>query len=112
MDLSNAVTSIKVKYKAAEGWHVFTSHEVPGFLVAHTDISTAYNDISKAIELLMKLNEDVDCVVEPELSVHEFLHVVKNKEAKESAEPKFLMSDHKYLASDHRFILRPIPIAA
>ncbi len=95
MNIGNTKTSIKVTYKGADDWHVFTSNEVPGLLVASKDVKEAYEDIPQSIEMFMLLNEEVECTVEPEVAIVEFLRRLKSK-GKAFDVPKFYMTDHRF----------------
>ena len=66
-------TTILTTYKNAEGWHVFMSDDLPGLYVASRDLSVAYDDVARSIQLLLKLDEGLDCTVSPELPLQEFI---------------------------------------
>ena|SRR3990167_8430564 len=66
--------SLRVDYKSADGWHVFSSMDLPGFYVASKNAEAAYNDVSASIMKLLKLNEGIECFVTPDLSYLEFVN--------------------------------------
>lgn len=76
--------SLRVDYKSADGWHVFSSVELPGFYVASKDGEAAYNDVSGTIQKLLKLNEDIDCTVAPDLNYSEFVSQARASQASET----------------------------
>lgn len=55
------IANLSVEYKNVDGWHVFSSDELPGLYVASQDAETAYNDVAVAIEKLIELNIGVSC---------------------------------------------------
>lgn len=67
------MTSINIDYKHVEGWHVFSSTELPGLYVASMDAREAYEDVAPSLEKLLKLNAGITCSVKPECSFEEFL---------------------------------------
>lgn len=88
-----AKTSICVNYKFVDGWHVFASDDLPGLYVASQDAQKAFADVGPSIQMLLKLDEGLECTVEPELSFCEFLDLAKN-----DGEPK-----RQVVLSDKRF---------
>lgn len=72
------LTSIDVKYRHVDGWHVFTSDSIPGLYVANKDPELAFNDVALSIKKLLWLNERVKCEVVAERSFEEFLKSVKS----------------------------------
>lgn len=71
-------TAICVRYKEVDGWHVFHSDDVAGLYVASPDPERAYQDVGPAIEMLMKLNMDIDCKAAPALEFEEFVATLKS----------------------------------
>lgn len=98
-------TSICVRYKHAEGWHVFQSDELPGLLVANKDARIAFDDVGPSIKMLLKLDEGIDCNVIQEMSFEEFLNVARGKAALPESE-----GDRPLVLSDKRFMV--VPLAA
>jgi hypothetical protein len=92
----NNVTSIRVDYKHADGWHVFSAEAFPGLYVAHQDPERAFNDVPRVLEKLLKLNLDVNCEVKMELSLGEFLELHRHGDqpAQTSRPPAF--ASHRY----------------
>lgn len=90
-----AKTSIEVKYKGVDGWHIFESDELVGLLVASKDPKTAFNDVATSIEKLLMLDEGITCTARPELTLDDFLVTVKGKEVEE----------HQLVMEDKRFII-------
>jgi hypothetical protein len=66
-------TSIQVNYKSVEGWHIFTSEELPGLYVASTNAKKAYDDVAIAIQMLMRLDSGIRCRVVPEVPLSAIL---------------------------------------
>lgn len=85
-------TSVCVTYKNTEGMHVFMSDDLPGLYIASQDAQVAYNDISVAIETLLKLNQNIRVKAEPELSFAEFIKAVSSTEGKAEQRPLVLAS--------------------
>lgn len=52
------MAKIKVDYKFRDGVHCFSSKQMPGLLVMHTDLGRAIADIPRVIEKLTVLNTD------------------------------------------------------
>lgn len=50
------VSSVAVKHEHRDGWHTFTSPQLPGLCVASTDLQKAYKDVALSIETLILLN--------------------------------------------------------
>lgn len=89
-------TTICTRYKFVDGWHIFQSEDVHGLYVASPDAERAYHDIGPSIELLVKLNEGIECKAIPELSYREFLASIRQEN-----EPE----DIGLVMSDKRFVL-------
>ncbi len=71
--------TICVNYRNIDGYHVFTSEDVYGLYVASQEPEKAFNDVGPAIEKLIRLNENVDCQVEPADSFREFLSALRGE---------------------------------
>ena len=56
---------ITVKYKIVEGYHIFTSEDLDGFMVASNDMEKAFADVAPVMERLLKDNMGIDAKVEP-----------------------------------------------
>ena len=67
------MTSICIDYKNVDDWHVFTCQDLPGLYVASGDRETAYNDVSKSIEALLRLDFGIECRAFPEKPFAEFV---------------------------------------
>lgn len=65
--------TIYVDYRIVSGWHVFTSEQVRGLYVAHSDQRTAYEAICPTIEKLLAENEHIDVKVRPAFAFDAFL---------------------------------------
>lgn len=76
--MTYAKTSICVEYKFVDGWHVFASEALPGLYVASQDAKKAFDDVAPSIQMLLKLDEGIDCEVETEPGFEEFLELAKN----------------------------------
>ncbi len=90
-------TSICVRYKFVDDWHVFQSDEVPGLYVASRDARLAFEDVGPAIKLLMKLNEGVDCEVVPEATFREFIAAARDD--REAHEEALVLSNKRFVLS-------------
>lgn len=76
--MGDKISSVGVRYKATfDGWHVFTSSELPGLYVASHDAETAYNDVAPSIEMLLRLDEGVECTIRPELPFQQFVSMLR-----------------------------------
>lgn len=57
---------IKVKYEIISDWHVFTSEDLEGFLVASKNADKAFADVAPVMGRLLKYNKGFQAVkVEP-----------------------------------------------
>ncbi len=65
--------TIYVDYRIVGDWHVFTSDQVRGLYVAHSDRRTAYEAICPTIEKLLSENEHIDVKVRPAIAFDAFL---------------------------------------
>jgi len=54
---------ITVKYKKIKDHHVFTSSDLPGFIIASTDKKKALKDVAPVIERLLKDNLNIESSV-------------------------------------------------
>lgn len=93
------MTSIRIEYKFSEGWHVFTSKDVPGMYVASKDAETAYNDVAPSIELLLRLNEGVACKAAPEVSFRQFVESTRSRgkgNATEAVPESLVLTNQRY----------------
>lgn len=88
------VTSILVEYKNVEGWHVFSSPDMVGLYVASKEAEVAYNDVSVAIQKLMRLNSGVEVQVTPALSFCDFMRSIRAEEA--AVEAPIEMASRRY----------------
>ncbi len=70
---TGTTTLIEIEYFERDGWHVFSSHHIPGLYVAHTNLQTAYDDVATSIEMCIKLNLDIDVEVEPLVAFEDFM---------------------------------------
>jgi len=66
-------TAIRVTYRLIDGTHIYTSDDVYGLYVAHRDPRRAYEMVAPSIEKLIRLNEKVECTVEPALTYAELV---------------------------------------
>jgi len=97
-----AITSICVRYKAQDGWHVFYSEDLPGLYVANPSVEVAYTDVAPAIQALMELDLGVPCRVEPESTLAEFVERTKG------VTPRVKHS----MAGDRRYMVGAVPAGA
>ena len=70
-------TEIQVRRRVKEGWHVYTCDQLPGLYVAHQDDKVAYNDLPKTIQLLVKLDDGIECTVSHKLTYAEFVQRIR-----------------------------------
>lgn len=70
-------TTISVKYRFIDGYHIFTSDDVYGMYVAHQDAQIAYEHVQPSIKELVKQNEDIDVSVAPVLSFEDFVNLLR-----------------------------------
>lgn len=88
-DLSGTV---KVEHSYREGYHIFTSPDLRGLYVANRNPEKAFNEVPHAIQLLLKLNEGIDCKVELPYSFHEFLRHTRSNQRRRVSRPATLES--------------------
>lgn len=70
--------AIRVDYRFIDGHHVYTSDDVYGLYVANLDAQAAYDAVAPSLEKLIKLNEKIDCHVEPALTFPEDCHATRH----------------------------------
>ena len=99
------VALVKVDYGFRDGWHVFSSLDVPGLYVASKDPETAFNDVAPSIEKLAKLNDDVDCTVQPFLTYAEFMQAMKTPVGEQADIPEGV--PHPAFLQGQRYMIRP-----
>ena len=66
-------TTVKVNYEQIDNYHLFTSKQITGLTIGSSDCERAFNDVSKAIEILMKENHQINCTASPMMTFSEFL---------------------------------------
>ncbi len=66
-------TEVCVRRKVKDGWFVYTCEQLPGLYVAHRDDQVAYNDVPRAIALLLRLDLGITCRVTHKLGYSEFV---------------------------------------
>ena len=59
--VENEVISISVSVEGREGWHMATSQDLPGLVLAHQDRDTVMRDLPKAISLLYSARHNCEC---------------------------------------------------
>jgi hypothetical protein len=69
------VEIITVLHEREDGWHKFTSPEIPGFymIVEPSDLGGAYDDIPRAIEALILADSGAHVSIRPEKTFSEYL---------------------------------------
>jgi hypothetical protein len=55
--------SIRVDRQVREGWHIYTSKQLPGLLVVSKDERKAYGDLPSVIETLISADFGIECRV-------------------------------------------------
>lgn len=98
-----AKTSIRVKYKNVDGWHVFTSEDIRGLYVASQDAEKAFRNVGPAIQAGLKLKLGVECEVEQEVSFAEFLKLIQPKKQPSLVSKLIELRDHRFL------VCAPVP---
>lgn len=93
-DATMAVSAaITVNYRFIDGYHVYTSSDVYGLYIANQDARAAYDAVGPSLEKLIKLNEDLDCRVEPTMTFSELIRARRHPNeplVPESAQRSFL----------------------
>jgi hypothetical protein len=69
-------TAIRVTYRLIDGLHVYTSDDVYGLYVAHSDPQRAFEMVAASLRRLIRLNENVECTVEPAMTYAELMRQV------------------------------------
>lgn len=91
--MGDTSTSIQVKYRhMLDGWHVFTSDELPGLYVASKDAELAYHDVATAIEKLLLLDEGIKCKTRLEVPFGQFLGMLRQAQKPHRA----FVTDQRY----------------
>jgi len=65
-------TTVKVNYERIDNYHLFTSKQITGLTIGSSNCERAFNDVSKAIEVLMKENHQINCKASPMMTFGEF----------------------------------------
>lgn len=60
-------------HEEGDEWYVYTCHQLPGLVVASTDDREAYDDVPKAVELLIEVSFGVKCRAIPKRSYDDFI---------------------------------------
>lgn len=97
----NQIASIRVHYKHVDGWHVFTSTDIPGLYVASEDPERAYNDVGPSVQKLLELNEGIKCEISPVVPFMEFLRGLRSaaRHQPKTPAPPFSLSNQNFLVS-------------
>lgn len=93
--------TVDVDYSYRDGFHIFTSADIKGLYVAHRDAEAAFNGVAKAIALLLRLNEAIECKVEPSASLEDFI-----KMAKQATRGSELSSSHPAGLGSRTYVLK------
>ena len=59
----NRGSILNITYEEVDGYHLFTSEDVEGLHVGSSDFDKAYADLPIAIEMLMRVNHGIACLV-------------------------------------------------
>ena len=81
------LSTITIDYRVIDGWHVFTSADVPGLYVANEDQEVAFDAVGPTIEMLLQLNENVRVEVRPAVTFSRFLDQMKRKTTQAGPSP-------------------------
>ena len=65
-------TRVTVNYREEDGWHIFTSEDVPNLFVAHEGREIAFNDVAAVLEQIFLLQDRIICKFSPELTADQF----------------------------------------
>ena len=84
-----AITSLCIEYKHVDGWHVFSSKDLPGLYIASKDAREAFEDVGPALEELFKLNAGISCKAQPELSFDDFISLLSGTRSTVHRPPTF-----------------------
>jgi hypothetical protein len=60
---SNVTTTVSVQYRHRDGWHIFTSQDIPGLYIASQNAKAAYEDVPVAVKRLLELDFKCSCEV-------------------------------------------------
>ena len=71
--MTDRATTVVVDYSFQDGYHVFTSKDVYGLLVASKEISKAITDLAPTIETLVRLNHGISVRADMTEEFGEFL---------------------------------------
>lgn len=75
--------AVTVSYRETEdGWHIFTSNDVPNLLVASPDRMRAFNDVPRVLRRLHRFTTGIECTFTPEYSAEEFFGRLRGHEQK------------------------------
>jgi hypothetical protein len=69
---SEVISTINVRYKFLDGYHVFTSRDVRGLYVASRDPEKAFNSVGPILSELLQYRMSAPVVVEPAVDLEEF----------------------------------------
>ena len=97
------MAEITVTYRTKDGWHLFTSDQMDGLVVASPDLRTAFDDVPKAVSMLLKLDHGFECVVQPRLDYEGFCALLG---ARETPRRPLLTRFRKRGGDEHSAFLR------
>ena len=75
--IDETVMTVRVQYKHRDGWHVFSSNDVPGLYVASKDPLKAYDDVPIALKAIMDMDYSCEWEVTRAESYEEFRRRIK-----------------------------------
>lgn len=95
---SAQVTSVEVRHKHVDGWHIFQSDDLPGLYVASCDPEKAFNDIPNAIQALVEMDENLNCEVKMETSYQDFVQQIRTKQPEQrvTSTPGWMLASNRY----------------
>jgi hypothetical protein len=82
------IHTVMVQYKHRDGWHVFSSNDVPGLYVASKDPVKAYDDVPVALKQIMELDYACQWEVRRAPSFVEFRERLLKSRSNDDNEPQ------------------------
>lgn len=79
------VAELNIRRRTRDGWYVYTCDTLPGLYVASQDDKKAFNDLPKAIQMLIKLDVGIDCVVSMKVDYQQLVRMAKLTERAQAA---------------------------
>ena len=71
--MGDVATEIRVNRRQRDGWSVYTSPDLPGLYVASKNDREAYEDVPLAIQMLFRLDYQIDVSVSHKVDYDNFV---------------------------------------